>query len=78
VWLKCTLVAVPFLFLATDIISWYMVKVFHPFAWITMGAGALMGLCFASMWFVAMYQIWFSSTPAPVASRDSREPTLVG
>jgi S-100/ICaBP type calcium binding domain-containing protein len=78
VWLKCTLVAIPFLFLATDVISWYMVKVFHPFAWITMAAGALMGLCFASMWCIAMYQIWFSATPKAVVSRESRQPTLVG
>ena len=78
VWLKCTLVGAPFLFIATDISSWYMVKVFHPFAWITMGVGALMGLCFATMWFVSMYQIWFSATPSPVAQRSDTRATLVG
>jgi len=72
VWFKCTLVALPFLFIATDISSWYMVKIFHPFAWLTMGAGALMGLCFACMWFIAMYQIWFSQTPSPVVLRGSQ------
>ena len=72
VWFKCTLVALPFLFIATDISSWYMVKIFHPFAWLTMGAGALMGLCFACMWFIAMYQIWFSPTPSPVVLRGSQ------
>ena len=72
VWLKCTLVAVPFLFIAMDILSWYMVKIFHPFAWVVMVAGGLMGLCFATMWFVSMYQIWFSATPSAVAQRGSK------
>ena len=42
VWLKCTLMALPFACIATDISSWYMVKVFHPFAFLTMAAGGLM------------------------------------
>ena len=50
VWLKCSLMAAPFICLFIDVISWYLVKVYHPFAWVTMGAGGLMGLCFASMW----------------------------
>ena len=29
-----------------------------------------MGLCFAFMWVVAMYQLWFSPTPSPVAQRE--------
>jgi hypothetical protein len=72
VWLKATVVALPFLFLAVDILSWYMVKVFHPFALLTMGSGALMGLCFAFMWFVSVYQMWFSSTPPAILERDNR------
>ena len=30
-----------------------------------------MGLCFAFMWVVSMYQMWFSPTPSPVAQRES-------
>lgn len=78
VWFKCTLVAAPYLCLATDVSSWYIVKVFHPFAWVTMGAGALMAMCFATMWFVSMYQMWFSKTPEPVAERGGTDPTIVG
>ena len=33
------------------------------FAFVTMGAGALQGLCFAFMWVVSMYQLWFSRPP---------------
>ncbi|HEX9811435.1 MAG TPA: hypothetical protein VGA88_05030 [Burkholderiales bacterium] len=78
VWLKCTLVAAPYLFLATDVSSWYIVKVFHPFAYVTMTAGALMALCFAVMWVVSMYQMWFAKTPHPVAERGEHDATIVG
>jgi hypothetical protein len=71
VWLKSTIVAMPFMFIAVDILSWYMVKVFHPFALVTMGAGALMGMCFAFMWFVSMYQMWLGKTPPMVVERGS-------
>lgn len=77
VWLKCTIVALPFLFIAVDILSWYMVKVLHPFALVTMGAGALMGACFAFMWFVSMYQLWLGKTPPVVMERGSH-PASVG
>ena len=78
VWFKCTLMGVPFLFIATDISSWYMVKIFHPFAWLTMSAGALMGLCFAFMWVVSVYQMWFSSTPSAVTLRTGSQSAQVG
>ena len=35
-----TVIAAPYLFLITDIISWYIIKIYHPFAWVTIGAGA--------------------------------------
>jgi hypothetical protein len=55
-----------------------MVKVFHPFAFVTMGAGALMGLSFAVMWLTSMYQMWFSITPKPVAQRGEVRTPVVG
>jgi len=63
VWLKCVIIGGPFVCLFIDVISWYLVKVWHPFAWVTMGAGGLMGLCFATMWVISMYQMWFMRTP---------------
>jgi hypothetical protein len=69
VWLKCTIVALPFLCLTLDISSWYFTKLYHPFAWVVMGAGAVMGMSFTFMWVVTMYQLWFSKTPSPVTER---------
>ena len=78
IWLKSIIVGLPFLCLAMDVISWYLVKLYHPFAFITMGAGALQGLCFAFMWVVSMYQLWFSGTPEIVARRHGLDEIKVG
>ena len=78
VWFKCTVVVLPFIALSMDVSSWYFTKLFHPFALVTMGAGALMGLCFAFMWVVSMYQMWFSGTPEAVARRHGETTIAVG
>jgi hypothetical protein len=66
IWLKGAVVALPFVSLALDIGSWYFTKLYHPFGWVVMIAGGLMGLSFAFMWLVSMYQMWFSRTPRAV------------
>jgi hypothetical protein len=71
VWFKCAVVALPFVSIAVDVSSWYFTKLYHPFAWVVMAAGAVMGLCFAFMWVVSMYQLWFSRTPPAVTQRTS-------
>jgi hypothetical protein len=76
IWFKCLVVGAPFLFLSFDISAWYFTKLYHPFAVVVMGAGALMGLCFAFMWVVSMWQMWFSKVPEAVASRQ--EAPVVG
>ena len=78
IWLKCTVVALPFISLTLDIGSWYFTKLYHPFAWVVMIAGAGMGLSFAFMWVVSMYQLWFSRTPSMVTQRSGGEPREVG
>jgi hypothetical protein len=70
VWLKCTIVALPFAAIVLDVSSWYFTKIYHPFAWVVIAAGGLMGMCFASMWVVTMYQLWFSTPPPMVRQRD--------
>ena len=70
VWLKCAVIALPFLAVASDISSWYLVKLFHPFALVVIGGGMLMAACFAFMWFVTMYQLWFSRPPRNVLDRS--------
>ncbi len=78
VWFKCTVIALPFVAVLMDVSSWYFTKLYHPFAWVVMCAGATMGLCFAFMWIVSMYQMWLSLTPSMVASRGSSENRDVG
>ena len=72
VWFKCTVVALPFVCITLDVSSWYFTKLYHPFAWVVMGAGGVMGMCFAFMWVVTMYQLWFSKTPAQVIAEEGR------
>ncbi len=59
VWLKSAIIAGPFLALFVDVASWYITKLFPPFAWVVLLSGGLMGLCFAIMWLVSAYQILF-------------------
>jgi hypothetical protein len=73
VWFKCTIVALPFVAVILDISSWYLTKLYHPFAWVVMLAGGLMGMCFAFMWAVTMYQLWFSKPPPAVTHRGDGE-----
>jgi hypothetical protein len=78
IWFKCVVVALPFVSLVLDIGSWYFTKLYQPFAWVVIGAGTLMGLAFAFMWAVSLYQLWLSPTPAPVLQRGGAERRLVG
>ena len=77
-WFKYLIMALPLFSEAVDIISWYLVKLYHPFAWVTMAAGGVMGASFATMWFISMYQMWIGSTPAPVLERDEGGPRIIG
>lgn len=78
VWLKCTAVALPFLCLTLDIMSWYFTKLYHPFAWVVIMAGAGMAMSFVYMWVVSMYQLWFSATPEVVTQREGADTRVVG
>jgi hypothetical protein len=78
VWFKCTVVALPFICVAIDVCSWYLVKVYHPFAWVTMASGAMMAMSFAFMWVVSMYQMWYGKTPSPVEQRAGGDMPSVG
>ena len=78
VWFKCAVIALPFVCLVIDISSWYFTKLYHPFAWAVIVAGAVMGLSFTFMWAVSMYQMWFSRTPSAVAERSGDSTTNVG
>lgn len=70
-WIKYVAMSAPFVALLVDVSSWYLVKLYHPFAWLTMAAGAMLGLSFAFMWVVSMYQMWLGKTPRAVLERGS-------
>ena len=72
-WFKCLVVFTPFLCIAADVSSWYFTKLYAPFAWVVMIAGGVMGLSFAFMWFVSMYQMWFYTIPEHVRERHKRD-----
>lgn len=70
IWLKCVIIMVPFIAIIFDIASWYLTKVFTPFAWVVMGSGALMGAAFAFQWVVSIYQMWFYKLPQHIHDNE--------
>jgi hypothetical protein len=78
VWFKCTIVALPYLAIVLDVSSWYFTKLYHAFAWVVIGGGALMGMCFAFMWLTTMYQMWLAPTPLVITQRKNRDFPIVG
>jgi hypothetical protein len=70
VWLKAVIMAMPFACIVSDVSSWYFTKLFSGFAWVVLFSGALMGLSFAVMWVVSMWQIWFYKVPDWVSQRE--------
>ncbi len=68
-WLKMTIIAIPFISIILDIFSWYLTKVYQPFAWVVVGSGALMGISFAIQVVVSFYQMWFYKLPDNVQQK---------
>jgi hypothetical protein len=69
VWLKCAIVALPFLSIAVDIFSWYITKYYHPFAYVVMASGGVTGMCFGFMFFLSMWQMWIGRPPPAIRER---------
>jgi len=69
VWLKSLIIILPFLGVISDVLGWYVTKVFTPFAWVVMIAGAVNGMSFAVMWVTSMYQMWIYRVPEHVRDR---------
>ena len=66
VWVKCALIATPFLAIVLDVGSWYLTKVYPSFAWVVMVSGVLMGVSFAVQWAISIYQMWFYTLPEDI------------
>jgi hypothetical protein len=60
---KCIILITPFIAIVLDIISWYMTKIYQPFAWVIYLSGVCMALAFAAQWIISMYQMWFYKLP---------------
>jgi hypothetical protein len=71
IWLKSLVVITPFICIAADVSSWYFTKLYSGFAWVVLIAGGVMGLCFACMWVVSMYQMWFYNPPDFIAESST-------
>lgn len=61
--LKCIILITPFIAILLDIFSWYLTKLYQPFAWVIYLSGVFMALSFAAQWFLSMYQMWFYTLP---------------
>ena len=71
VWFKSVVVAAPFVAIIMDVMSWYMTKLFPPFAWVVIMGGGLMGASFAFQWIISMYQLWFSKYSPVERAREA-------
>ena len=69
VWLKCTIVGLPFATIFCDIISWYLTKMFAGFAYVVFASGALMGLSFGAMVVISLLQMWVLAPPKALDER---------
>lgn len=77
-WFKCVVIAAPFLVLITDVGSWYLTKIWPGFAWMVIASGAIMGLSFAIMWVMSMWQMWLGDVPKVVADNQGKIPCIHG
>ena len=55
---KCIAVGMPYVFLVTDIVSWWLTKFFPMFAWLVIFAGMGMGVSFMFMWVTSLLEMW--------------------
>ena len=62
VWFKRLVIALPFAAIMTDVLSWYLTKIYTGFAVVVFVSGGVLGACFVVQWFVSIYQMWFSKS----------------
>jgi hypothetical protein len=68
-WLKCVIIVIPFLSILADIASWYLTKVFTPFAWVVLISGGFMGVSFGIQLVVSLYQMWIYKLPQHIVDK---------
>jgi hypothetical protein len=55
---KCIAIGMPYVFLVTDILSWWLTKIHPMFAWLIILAGMGMGISFMFMWVISLLEMW--------------------
>lgn len=55
---KCIAIGMPYVFLITDILSWWLTKIHPMFAWLVIFAGMGMAVSFAFMLVTAVLEMW--------------------
>jgi hypothetical protein len=55
---KCIAIGMPYIFLVTDILSWWLTKIHPMFAWLVILAGMGMGVSFIFMWVTSLLEMW--------------------
>jgi hypothetical protein len=55
---KCIAIGMPYVFLVTDILSWWLTKIHPMFAWLVILAGMGMGISFMFMWVISLLEMW--------------------
>ncbi|WP_233144669.1 hypothetical protein [Methyloprofundus sedimenti] len=57
--LKRTIVAIPFIAMVIDILSWYVTTIIPGFAYVVVISGAFLGLSMGTQILISLYQMWF-------------------
>ncbi len=59
-WIKYPLIVVPFLAMAIDILSWFLLTKWDPvYAYTVVISGAILGISLSAQILILLYQIWF-------------------
>jgi hypothetical protein len=77
VWLRVTLVVVPYLTILMDIGSWWFTKYLDPafFAYVVVAGGACMGLALAAQILIALWEMWIEPFRKSLNVSQSRAAT---
>ena len=67
--IKRITVAIPFIAILLDILSWYATKAIPGFAYVVVIAGGLMGVSLSIQILVSLYQMWFIKVKSIHAER---------
>jgi len=63
IWLKASLMVLPFAAIFVDILAWFLTKWDPVYAYTVLTAGALLGLAWAGQILISLYQLWFLRAP---------------